>query len=473
MEGAPASAAGAAAPGVRVAVAEGGMVATVALAPDAAGMLPTHDEVMAALAAAGVLCGIDEAAVEQACLGVGSAEFIAARGQPVQPGEHTRFLLQVNASRDRAAREDERGVVDLRDLGDVPIVAVGQPLMRRIPPTPGIAGWTVRGERLAAPPGRDEPFQTPFKGAELDPADPNLLRAALKGQPVRTGNAVMVEQMFRVKRVDMVSGHINFDGTVQVDGDVLPGMQVHAGGDIVVGGTVEGAELEAAGDIRIAGGAIARARLHAHGTVSARFVENVSVQAGQAILVADTALHSDLHAGAQITVGTDARQRGRIAGGLAQARQCIRVHYLGGASAGCTRVHAGVDPALEERLAELQAQLSALQGQLSKLALLVEALARQGDPKGLLARVRDTLQQAEQDCSRSEHEKTDVEQMLAALRHARVEVSTALDGDVELRIGHRLCRPGDQLGAGVFTLREDGAIVHIDPHGVAVPVASI
>ncbi|WP_284620174.1 DUF342 domain-containing protein [Aquabacterium humicola] len=471
MDAEPATTDRAAASGIRVTVDEAGMVARVVLDLEAERPRPSSDEIFDAMRAAGVVFGIDEAAVRQGSQGHGCAEFIAARGRPAQPGTDVCFVLQVSASRDRAARQHESGVVDLRDFGDVPVVAPGQALMRRIPPAAGVDGCTVRGELLPAKAGRDEPFKTPFEGAELDPADRDLLRATLKGQPVRTGNAVMVEQVFRVKRVDMLSGHITFDGTVQVDGDVLSGMKVHAGGDIVVGGTVEGAELEAAGDIRIAGGAIARARLDARGTVAARFVENAAVQAGQAILVDDTALHSELQAGTQIIVGTSARQRGCLAGGRAQARERISVHRLGGASAGCTHVGAGADPVLEQRLAELQEQVGQAHDQLSKLEQLAQALQHQGDPKGLLPRVQAALQQAQSACRASEHDKRDVEQQLAALHQARVSVSAALEGDVELRLGHRLCRPRESQGAVTFALDQDGAIVHIDAHGVAAPCA--
>src|SRR6185436_13597582 len=108
---------------------------------------------------------------------------------------------------------------------------------------------------------------------------PNLLRALHGGQPVHTGNAVTVEKVLSLKNVSMATGNISFDGTVEVAGDVHPGMKLHASGDIVVKGIVEGAQLNAGGSIHVAGGVVAHAVVHAGSSVSARFVENASIHA--------------------------------------------------------------------------------------------------------------------------------------------------------------------------------------------------
>lgn len=457
-------------PRISVELSADAMLAQLDLAPGGDGAMPTLADVQAALAAAGVVRGIDETALALALARAEPQLVAAARGQPPQPGADTRFELLVNDHRDRAPKIDEHGLIDFRELGDVPLVEVGQPLMRRIPPTAGVPGWTVRGQALPAPAGHDEPFHQPLAGAAPDPAEPNLLRAASKGQPVRVGNGVMVESVFRIPRVDMASGNINFDGTVQIDGDVLPGMKVHAGGDIVVQGTVEGGELQAAGDIHVGGGAIARAQLRAGGGVVARFLENAVVHAGHTIAVSDTVLHSELHSGGQISVGTGSR--GRLAGGRAQARLLLRAANLGAPGAGCTKVQVGVDPLLEAQHAELVARLAAEQLQAQKLETIVQRLVQHGDPQGLLRRAQASFQQAQQTWAHTLQEKMQIEQQLAGLRAARVELAGQLDGDIELAIGARLCRPGEPLRGGRFALREDGHIVHTDPRGITVPVVS-
>lgn len=105
-----------------------------------------------------------------------------------------------------------------------------------------------------------------------------------------------------MREVNMATGNISFDGTVNVEGEVLPGMKVHATGDIVVGSVVDGAHLDAGGDIHVGGGIIAKSHVRVK-AVSARFVEGSQVFAGTAIAIDDTVLQSDLQANNQIVVG--------------------------------------------------------------------------------------------------------------------------------------------------------------------------
>ena len=131
----------------------------------------------------------------------------------------------------------------------------------------------------------DEAFAPALSGVQVALEDSNLLKATVVGQPVLVSHGVMVEPVLRLAEVNLASGNIYFDGTVQIDGEVTQGMKVQAKGDIEVGGTVDGGLLDAGGDIRVAGGIIAGAQVKAHGAVSARFGENCSIWAGTVILL--------------------------------------------------------------------------------------------------------------------------------------------------------------------------------------------
>ena len=227
--------------------------------PAYGGQAVTPDDIFMALGEAGITYGIEQAAIEAVCQENLSERVIAASGVAAKNGENTCFELLVADTRDRVPQVDKRGLINFRELGAIPLVVADQALMRRIPPTNGVAGHNVRGELLEPQPGRNEAFLEHLVGAYVDQDDPNLLRAAFNGLPVRRGNGVTVEQLLRVRHVNMVSGNITFDGTVYVEGEVLPGMKVHATGDIIVTGVVDGGELDAGGDIRVSGGIIAQA----------------------------------------------------------------------------------------------------------------------------------------------------------------------------------------------------------------------
>lgn len=452
---------------IRVTVSADRMSAEVTLDPGDATTCVEVGAVLAALADAGVCHGIREDALTAACAEGGLQRVTAAVGDPAQEGDDARFELLVEGHRERAPKVDANGMVDFREQGEVPMVEVDQPLMRRIPATAGLAGRDVFGEVLPARPGNDEPFSLPLMGAAPDAADPNLLRTVTRGQPVRRGNAVIVEQVFQIKEVNMATGNVHFDGSVRIDGDVLPGMLVQASGDILVQGTIEGGVLEARGDIRVQGGAIAKARLSADGSVALRFVEASSVKAGLAIVIEDMALHSDLHAGAQITVGENSRQRGRLAGGTASAKKRIKVPQLGVPGAGPTRIQVGVNPELDARLAVLLTELDSQKQGAEKLEKLVSLLSK-NDPKGMLARAQIAWQQALKLWGQALQEKEAIEHQLADVLDARVETTVGVVGELDLSIGRQHVALSRSFGTGYFSMQEDGSLTFTDANGSIV-----
>lgn len=448
-------------------IAPDGMTAELNLAPPQGGKAATVDDVMRVLTEAGVLFGIDLPALRQACE-LGSCQRLpVARGVPAQNGLDTVFEELIAQTVDRTPQLDESGLIDYREHGTIPMVQCGAPLMRRVPPTAGVDGHTVRGEVLTPRPGRDQPFALPLAGAEVASDDPDLLQASLNGQPVRVKRGVMVESVLRVTEVNMTTGNIHFDGSVQVSGEVVQGMKIQASGDIVVNGMVEGGRLEAGGNIQVIGGVIAHAQLRAGGSVHARFAENARIEAGTVIVLNDMALECELHSLNQIIVGAGSAQRGRLMGGSATAMMLLRVPLLGSAKGGVTKVQLGVNAELEASYAALQRRIEQEQATEANLEKLVKQLTAAGDPKGLLDRVKASRQHAVQVWGQSLVERGELEQQLALTQTARLEVGVGVAGAVDLSFGKLTARLRREFDAGTFCLGPDGQVVFTDPAGRA------
>ena len=209
-------------------IAPDAMLAWVSLSPPYGGEAVSPDDIYAALGEAGVTFGVDSSAVELLCKSTMPQRTVVATGKAAENGQDTRFELLVADTRDRTPRIDAHGLMDFRELGAIPMVEAEQALMRRIPPTNGVSGHNVRAEAIEPTPGRNETFAENLLGAYVSKDDPNLLLATFNGQPVRCGNGVMIEQVLHVGDINVASGNIAFNGTVHVDGEVLPGMKVHA-----------------------------------------------------------------------------------------------------------------------------------------------------------------------------------------------------------------------------------------------------
>lgn len=455
---------------IDVHVAPDAMAAHISLTPPQGGKAADIEDIIRALTEAGVIYGIDQAALLQACE-VGHVEQLpVACGAAAQDGTDAQFEELVPQTVDRAPKLNADGLIDYREHSGISLVEPGAPLMRRIPATPGVEGYSVRGHPMEPRPGRDEPFTTGLIGAGVSAEDPNVLCAAITGQPVRVACGVNVEPVLRVAEVNLATGNIYFDGSVQITGEVIQGMKVQAKGDIEVGGTVDGGLLEATGNILVKGGIIANAQVVAGGSVTARFATGSSLSAGTVLALDDMALECDLRSQNQILIGTKAPQRGKLVAGTATAAMLIKAPVIGSSKSATTRVSVGSNPALELEVRTLQERMDKEKANEDNLKKLINHLTAVGDPKGMLEKVKASWRQALQVWGKSLAERGELDKLLAHARNARVELGLGTSGPVELQMGSRKINLRKEYGAGAFSTDKTTQTVFTDPSGHATPV---
>jgi len=274
-------------------------------------------------------------------------EHVIAEGIAPENGAAAFFEPLVAEMVDRRPRIDDSERADFRDLGGVVTVTAGQSLIRRHPPTEGVAGTDVHGLPIPPKPGEEKRFKQHAKGVEVDESDPNILRASIDGQPIWKKETVMVSPTLDLDAVDLSTGNIDFNGTVRIRGEVAQGMRIRARDDIQVNGMVDGATLEAGGDVVIRGGVIGQRRrgrdtfnalIRCEGTVEARFLEHVEVRCGGDLMVKDLLAHCDVTAGERIVVGAQGTRKGHILGGSYEAFEIIRAIQLGSPSGAETQL---------------------------------------------------------------------------------------------------------------------------------------
>jgi uncharacterized protein (DUF342 family) len=188
--------------------------------------------------------------------GVVTTQVIAV-GRPMQPGLNARFEALVEGMSVRVNKPvmTSNSRSDLRDFGIIPSVKLGQGVVRRLPPTKGVDGINVRSEVTLALPGAQIEWSN-GEGVEVRADEPDLLTAARDGMPRILDAGATVDEVYAVKTVDLSTGHIQFHGAVIVNGDVMQGMKVIAGGNVFIKGAVEGNLVESGGDISIGGSII-------------------------------------------------------------------------------------------------------------------------------------------------------------------------------------------------------------------------
>ncbi len=275
-------------------------------------------------------------------------DVVIAKGRAPIHGKDTRFECLIEGGMDRKPNQRDDGTLDYYDLGEILSIDEGCELMRKHPPILGKSGRTVTGTEIVARVAKKLNFKK-CKGTIVSPADKDLLVAAIKGQPVIAERSVSVDKVLTVKNVDLHTGHIDYDGSVVVKGDVVSGMKINVTGDIQVFGMVENASIEAVGNIDLKLGAMGHADMpvtdnamiiNCLGNLTAAYIESARIDVQGDILIKSRVSNCEINAGHQIIVGNHRQQKSGIVGGHVNAGSLIRAEVLG--SSGCTLTHVAI-----------------------------------------------------------------------------------------------------------------------------------
>ncbi len=304
---------------------------------------------------------VDFAKIEGALAQGFADEMPIARGREPVEGSDAQFISLLEEEDEEGAEDakDENAVIDFRDRGEILTVAEGQELLRRVPAVIGKAGENVMGNPI--PPGQvtDLGFASGLKGVAPKPGDPCVLVATISGQPVFVEQGVSVDPVFNVNNVNIATGNITFEGCIKITGEVQSTMSVRASGDIFIEGTVEGAIIEAGGDITVNAGIIGTAQgdkkkkdafepyIKCGGTLTAQFAQGIKIEAGNAIYIKDSAVQCELLAKNEIIVGKG-NTKGTIVSGSARADHLIKAKIFGASNGAKTLVTVGFKPELQE-----------------------------------------------------------------------------------------------------------------------------
>lgn len=449
------------------------MTALLTLHPPKGGQPVTLDMLRQAVVDRGIVHGVlDQALVEAVEKGASNTVLIA-QGTPPTRGTPTRFESLLDRLKPRAQEIDELAQVDYRDLGSLLLVSPGTPLMRRIPPLPGVDGINVLGEPVLPEELPDTPFSKELSGVAVDPEDPLLLRATIAGTPTLISHGVQVNPMVEVDAVDLSTGNITFEGSLQVRGDIAATMEVRVTGDVVVNGTIEAALVEAGGSVTVKGGIIGMAEAlqdptatarTAHivcgGILRAKFIENAIISAGKDVEVEREIRQSSIAAGGSVQVGPPNTQQSAITGGQIRALNAVRAGTIGSPSGMPTLVQAGLDPHADIKRSALTRKRLKMNEEKAKLEQLLMFLQAnpQRAPGDVVDRARNTHVKLSGDLLELDQEEAQLVRDLQPLHTATVTATRRFCSGAKIQLGNKVQEfLEDQIGgkAGL----EEGEIV--------------
>lgn len=442
----------------RIEVTPDGLEAHLLTQPAEGGKSLERGAILAALADRGIGDGVLAEAIDAAVASGAEGCHVIARGLPPRHGRDGWLEPLIPEARNRAPRVDETGHADYRDLGEILVVHEGDRLMRRQPPTRGTEGRTLLGESIEARDGKDAMYSANLPGTAIDPDNPDLLLAAITGQPVIVAGGMMVEPVFRVETVGTASGNIDFDGSVTINGDVMAGMTVRASGDIHIGGVVEMATLEAGGGIVVKGGvmgALGRKNVEEHhircgACFTAAYAQQARIEAGDSIFIDDLAMQCELSAVNHVVVGD--KGRGHLIGGHVQATLSITAKTIGSPNRVRTVCEIGVNPLMHKQLLEMSTRRDGLENQLLDVSKLLD-FARKNPGKlkpEMIEKARATAAALSPRIAELRAEQEVMTKKIDLSLLARVTVLHCLHDGGEVHMGNQCYRAaGDQPACAV------------------------
>ncbi len=448
-------------------VADDKMSARLTLTPAYGGAPVTFEQIRQSLKEKGIVSGLITSTELEAILKEGVAtDYLIAQGRPAIQGLDAQFHSLIPEIQERRPQINEYGIADFRDLGKLILVKEGDPLMRRTLPTEGKKGENILGQVLTPKASQNTPFTPDLKGAMLDPDDNELLRATIIGQPILFPTGVMVSPTITVPQVNISTGNLSFDGTINILGDVMDGMKVYALEDIFIGGTVEAAEIEAGGNISIKGGIIGNSvpggnsatsmggRLSCKGSVTARFAKYVSIDAGTSIIIEEYSMNNHLTAINQILVGKPGGKKGLLSGGTASAMMLVQATSAGSAAGTKTFIQAGVNPHTQEQLNGLESAIEENEKKLEDMNKIIAFVENnpEKDKNGLLDKARRTLDKLTVEIAQLQADRESLLSEMSFAEYAKVVVDQTIFNGVEVWIGNQPWRAREERGKTSFRL---------------------
>ncbi len=276
--------------------------------------------------------------------------YVLATGTEPEEGTdgEIKYLFNTDPSMKPTVNPD--GSVDFFHLNTVTACGKDQVVAELIPSVPGKDGSNVYGERLAPRQVSDVRFN---HGPNLHVSDDGKqLISDIDGHIELVQDKIFVSGVLELENVDTSTGNIeNYEGNLLIKGNVIAGFKVKATGDIEIKGVVEGAEVEAGGQITVVRGVngMEKGVLKAGRNVVVKYIENATVEAGQNVTT-ECIINSKVIAGGGIYVDG---KKGFISGGNVRALKEIDAKIIGSDMGGDTILEVGVDPQSKERLTYL------------------------------------------------------------------------------------------------------------------------
>lgn len=308
-------------------------------------------------------------------------DILVAKAKLPVNGSDAEIVYSFNAEKTLKPTMSEDGSVDFHKLDMIESVKEGQLLATLIPIDYGEPGKDVYGNMIRPKKVMNKRLR---HGKNIHLSDDKLqMYSDVSGNVTLVNDMVFVTDTYTIEGdVGPSTGDIDYDGAVEVKGNVITGYTVKATGDITVNGAVEGAMLISEGKIVLKRGmqGMGKGVIEAKGDVISNFIESATVKSGGAIYT-DAIMHSDISANGDVIVNG---KRGLIAGGSVKTTTKIETKVAGSTMGTQTELEVGFDTTLGERYRNIEKHIDQMTDEKDSIVKNLKILQKRMQTKGKL-----------------------------------------------------------------------------------------
>lgn len=318
----------------------------------------TVQEIKAALFDKGIVLGIVVDEMIEGFInssGFKSKPFRIAKGVPPIRGKDARVEFFFNTEYLKAGGLANDGVIDFKDRGGIPFVEEGTVLAEKIPMVESSRGRNIFGDEMETIPGKDIPLKC-GKGAKLS-EDGFKVLAGVPGFPKFTlsGHVFVHQEYVAEGDVDYETGHISYDGNVNIKGRIKSGFKVK--GNEVKTVEIDGGTVDADGDVKVAGG-INEGKIFARGNVYAKFIHNSEIVCMGNVIVQKEIVDAEVESSGSCVV-----ENGKIIASKITAKMGVKAQHIGTQMSVPGTIIVGHDVFTEKELEKIKKNLDNLEKQ--------------------------------------------------------------------------------------------------------------
>ncbi|MDM8535217.1 FapA family protein [Desulfobacterales bacterium HSG17] len=213
------------------------------------------------------------------------------------------------------------GAIDFKDRGEMPFVESGTILAEKTAIKESRNGKNIYGETVEITPALDIELKI-GKGAQLSDDGLKIL-AEVQGFPVYTmSKHIAVYQEYTTEGdVDYETGHINYDGNVNVNGRIKSGFKVE--GNNIQALALDGGTVTADENVNIAGG-INEGTIYSRGNICAKFINNSKLLCLGDVIIEKEIVDSDIECSGKCVVAN-----GKLISSRVTAKMGVQAKNIG------------------------------------------------------------------------------------------------------------------------------------------------